>query len=311
MSTTVRDFVDNCVIYRTSKQTSGATQVQLHPITKPVIPFEVIHMDVTGKLGTPEEQDTLAALKQVIHLFGAPGQVIVDGGREFLGEYKSYCDIFNIEIHSIAPGVSRANGQVERVMATLKNSLVMIKNYETSNWHTALESLQLALNCTVYRTTGAAPLTLLTRRQHCVPPVLLSLVNLDNEVIDIEALDRLVQQRMTQVSAKDKARFDRGRAKIHRFQRGDFVLIKNYPRNQSSLDLKFSVPYEVHKVLDNDRYLVKKVVGHHGRPRKVAHDQLRRAPQPSGSAQVAVSPPDDQQAGPSSAGPALQSEDEP
>ncbi|KAH9635126.1 hypothetical protein HF086_000847 [Spodoptera exigua] len=107
---------------------------------------------------------------------------------------------------------------------------------------------------------------------------------------------------MTQASIKDKARFDKGRAKIQRFQRGDFVLIKNNPRNQTSLDLKFSVPYEVHRVLDNDRYLVKKVVGHHGRPRKVAHDQLRRAPQPGGSTQAAVSPPNDPQPGPSSDG---------
>ncbi|KAJ8706761.1 hypothetical protein PYW07_012839 [Mythimna separata] len=196
-------------------------------------------------------------------------------------------------------------------MATLKNGLIMIKNYETPDWHTALESLQLALNCTVHRTTGVAPLALLTRRQNCVPPELLSLVDLDREVVNIEALERHVQQKMTQTAHKDKERFDKGRAKIHRFQRGDFVLIKNNPRNQTSLDLKFSAPYEVHRVLENDRYLVKKVVGHHGRPRKVAHDQLRRAPQPGGTTQAAVSPPDDQQAGPSSAGAASQSQIQP
>lgn len=325
MSTTVRDFFDNCVVCRTLKQTSGATQVQLHPITKPTVPFEVIHMDITGKLGTSNNQEyvivtidaytkyvllrhtndksqhsSLAALKQVIHLFGAPRKIIVDGGREFLGEYKSYCDRFGIEIHAISPGISRANGQVERVMATLTNGLIMIKNYETPEWHTALESLQLALNCTIHRTTGTVPLTLLTRRQNCVPPELLNLVNFDNAAIDIEALERHVQLRMPELSAKDKERFDKGRAKILNFQRGDFVLIKNNPRNQTSLDLKYSVPYEVHRVLENDRYLVKKVVGHHGRPRKVAHDQLRRAPQPgAGSVQTAVSPPDKHQPGPS------------
>lgn len=148
--------------------------------------------------------------------------------------------------------------------------------------------------------TGTAPLTLLTRRQNCVPPELLQLVNFDNTSIDADAMDRHVQLRMTELSAKDKARFDRGRAKIHSSQRGDFVLIKNNPRNRTSLDLKFSVPYEVYRVLDHDRNLVKKVVGHHGRPRKVAHDQLRRAPQPAGGPQVAVSPRDVQQrAGPS------------
>ncbi|XP_059045273.1 uncharacterized protein LOC131841058 [Achroia grisella] len=95
---------------------------------------------------------------------------------------------------------------------------------------------------------------------------------------------------MSDLAVKDKQRFDRGRAQIHKFQRVDFVLIKNNPRNQTSLDLKFSVPYEIYRVLENDRYLVKKVVGHYGRPRKVAHDQLRRAPQPAAGAQAAVSP---------------------
>lgn len=314
MTTSVRDFVDNCIVCKTSKQTSGATQVQLHPISKPTVPFEVIHMDITGKLGTPNDQEyvvvtidaftkyvllrhtndksqhsTLAALKQVVYLFGTPKQIIVDGGREFLGEYKRYCDRFGIEIHAISPGVSRANGQVERVMATLKNGLIMIKNYETPEWHTALDSLQLSLNCTVHRTTGVAPLTLLTKRQNCVPPELINLVNYENASVNSEALEQHVQQRITAQAIKDKVRFDKGRAKIRRFERGDFVLIKNNPRNQTSLDLKFSVPYEVYRVLENDRYLVKKVLGA-GRPRKVAHDQLRRAPQPGASEQAAVSP---------------------
>lgn len=328
MTSLIRRFVDNCVVCRTSKQSSGATQIQLHPIPKPSVPFEVIHMDITGKLGNNSDQEyvivtidafskyvllrysndksqhsALGALKQVIHLFGTPKQIIVDGGREFLGEYKNYCDHFGIEIHSIAPGASRANGQVERVMGTLKNGLIMIKNYETLDWQTALDSLQLAFNCTTHRTTGVSPLTLVTRRQNCVPPELLNLVDIDSQSIDMEAVERHVSRRITEAASKDKARFDKGRANIHCFQRGEFVLIKNNPRNQTSLDLKFSAPYEIYRVLENDRYLVKKVIGHHGRPKKVAHDQLRRAPRPGSDviSQVAVSPSDEQQAGPSSA----------
>nr|XP_037869898.1 uncharacterized protein LOC110385666 isoform X2 [Bombyx mori] len=120
MSTKVRKFVDNCVVCRTSKGASGAVQAQMHPIQKPSAAFQVIHMDITGKMGTSNDQHTLAALKRTVHLFGTPVQIIVDGGREFLGEFKTYCDRVGIDIHAIAPGVSRANGQVERVVATLK-----------------------------------------------------------------------------------------------------------------------------------------------------------------------------------------------
>ncbi|KAL0812186.1 hypothetical protein ABMA28_009563 [Loxostege sticticalis] len=166
-----------------------------------------------------------------------------------------------------------------RIELTLKNALTMIKNYDTENWQTALEALQLAFNCTPHRITGVAPLTLLTRRQHCVPPELLRLVNIDSETIDFDTLDQHVQQKMAAAAQYEKLRFDRNKAKLRPFQRGDYVLIKNNPRNQTSLDLKYSEPYEIYRILDNDRYMVKRVTGR-GRPRKVAHDQLRRAPQP-------------------------------
>ncbi|KAL0860801.1 hypothetical protein ABMA27_009345 [Loxostege sticticalis] len=121
--------------------------------------------------------------------------------------------------------------EFSEVMSTLKNALTMIKNYDTENWQTALEALQLAFNCTPHRITGVAPLTLLTRRQHCVPPELLRLVNIDSETIDFDTLDQHVQQKMTAAAQYEKLRFDRNKAKLRR-------------------------------------------------PRKVAHDQLRRAPQP-------------------------------
>ncbi|XP_050673779.1 uncharacterized protein LOC126971521 [Leptidea sinapis] len=88
---------------------------------------------------------------------------------------------------------------------------------------------------------------------------------------------KLGMSRMSAVSAEDKLRFDRSRTKIVPFQRGDLVMIKRNPRNQTSLDLKLRVPYEVYRVLDEYCYLIKKADGHRGRPRKVLHDQLRRA----------------------------------
>lgn len=42
--------------------------------------------------------------------------------------------------------------------------------------------------------------------------------------------------------------------------------------------------------------MVKRVNGR-GRPRKVAHDQLRRAPQPGDQGAVSAQPPDDEQPG--------------
>ncbi|CAH0720367.1 unnamed protein product, partial [Brenthis ino] len=243
----------------------------------------------SSKKRPPTEPGTqnYAALKRTVHLFGTPNQVIVDGGREFLGDFKVYCDNVGINIHTISPGTSRANGQVERMVGTLKNGLIMINNYETEEWPVVLDSLQLAFNCTPQSTTGVAPLTLLTRRKNCVPPELFRLVNFENQTIDMEQLYQHVQQRMLNAAEKEKIRFNKNKAKIRPFQKGDYVLIKNNPRNQTCLDLKYSEPYEVCRILDNDRYMVKKVIGK-GRPRKVAHDQMRLAPQPGQQAAVSA-----------------------
>lgn len=79
----------------------------------------------------------------------------------------------------------------------------MINNYETQSWHTALGELQLAMNCTFHRVTGISPLALITRRQHCVPPDLLNLVDIDSETVDIEAIAKHAYQRMSQSAEKD------------------------------------------------------------------------------------------------------------
>ncbi|OWR46598.1 retroelement polyprotein [Danaus plexippus plexippus] len=315
MSSLIRRFVENCIICRTSKGSSGSIQVRLHPIQKPTAAFQVVHMDITGKLGTRSSEgceeyviviidsftkyvllnysnnkspcSSLAAFKRLVHLFGTPVQIMVDGGREFLGEFKVYCDRFGINIHSIAPGISRANGQVERIMSTLKNALTIIKNYTTENWQTALEALQLSFNCTPHRVTGVAPLTLLTRRQHCVPPELLRLIDFENEFIDFDVLEKYVQQKMLASAEYDKQRFEKSKGKLRSFKKGDYVLIKTNPRNQTSLDLKYTEPYEIYKILENDRYMVKRVTGR-GRPRKLAHDQLRPAPNPAATGTVSA-----------------------
>ena len=63
----------------------------------------------------------------------------------------------------IATGASRANGQVERVMSTLKNMFTVVETTGRS-WQDAIGEIQLALNCTTNRVTKASPLELLIGR---------------------------------------------------------------------------------------------------------------------------------------------------
>lgn len=127
---------------------------------------------------------SIAALRHAISLFGAPIRVIADQGRCFTSrEFKEFCSTHNINLHLIATGSARANGQVERVMSTLKNMLTAV---ETSNrtWQDALPDVQLALNCTQSRVTKHSSLELLIGKVARPVEMLVSdeiepLVNLD------------------------------------------------------------------------------------------------------------------------------------
>ncbi|KAL0870299.1 hypothetical protein ABMA27_005321 [Loxostege sticticalis] len=305
MSSTVRRFVDNCIICRTSKGPSGAKQVQMYPIGKKPVPFDTIHIDMTGHLtkrGNKHEyvvviidaytkfvtltyatdktaNSMLRALKHLVSLFGAPRQIISDQDTAFKAEFEDFCKQHGIHQHFIAPGVSRTNGQVERLMTVVKNGLTIIRNYEKNDWKKGLDTLQLAINCTKNKTTNVSPMKALTGRQCAVPAELISLIDDEQGTVDREQLNNYMQKKIEERGTQDKARFDKGKAKVKRFEKGEIVLFRTNPRSQIGLDLKYPDAYEIWKILPNDRYQVKKITGR-GRPKKVAHDQLRLAPKP-------------------------------
>ncbi|CAH4036119.1 unnamed protein product [Pieris brassicae] len=174
----IRKFVENCVVCRTLKGPFGVIQAQMHPIQKLTTAFQIIYMDITGKLGTSENQQ----------------HVIVT-----IDAFTKYVILYHI-----------TNKDSHGTLAALKRTL-------------------------------------------------LTLVDIDEPTTDIEALTNHVHQKMTHNAERDKLRFDSRKAKIYNFQRGDYVLIKNNPRNQTSLNLKFSEPFETTRILNQDRYLVKRV----------------------------------------------------
>lgn len=300
MSKFVRKFVENCVTCRVSKSHSGKIQAELHPIPKVAVPWHTVHIDATGKLSGKRDAkeyvfvlidaftkyvllhhthniDTASSIRAVKHsvaLFGAPTRLIADQGRCFASQdFRDFCDSVNIKLHLIATGSSRANGQVERVMSTLKN---MLTATETSNksWQDALPDVQLALNCTLNRVTKASPLELLIGRVG--RPLEVMLADDKEPDVDIEQVRTDAVTNMKVNADYDKTRFDKTKAKIVPFSVGDFVLLQNEERNQTKLDPKYKGPFKVIEVLENDRYTLKAL--NSKRTYKYAHDRLRKMP---------------------------------
>ncbi|CAH2105851.1 unnamed protein product [Euphydryas editha] len=187
MAKYVRKFVDGCITCKVSKSHSGRVQAELHPIPKISVPWHTVHVDITGKLSGKNDSkeyvivlidaftkfvlmyhtlridaaSVIKAVKSSVFLFGAPTRIVADQGRCFASkDFKDFCESHGISLHLIATGSSRANGQVERVMSTLKGMLTSVETSDRS-WQEALDDVQLALNCSVHRVTGASPLELM------------------------------------------------------------------------------------------------------------------------------------------------------
>ena len=180
--------MENCATCKVSKSRSGKIQAELHPIPKIAVPWHTIHIDATGKLSGKNDRkeyvfvlvdaftkfvllhhtmnidtaNSIKALKMSASLFGAPTRVIADQGRCFASaEFREFCNSHNIDLHLIATGSSRANGQVERTMSTLKNMLTSVESSGEASWQESLPDVQLALNCSINRVTKHSPLELL------------------------------------------------------------------------------------------------------------------------------------------------------
>ncbi|XP_076478999.1 uncharacterized protein LOC143303393 [Bombus vancouverensis nearcticus] len=183
-----------------------------------------------------------------------------------------------------ATGASRANGQVERVMSTLKNMFTTVETTGRS-WQDAVGGIQLALNCTTNRITKSSPLELLIGKA-ARPYDLVLPDSIEEKTIDIAEV-RQQALRNIETSAKyDKGRFDKEKARIVRFNFGDLVLRKNEERNQTKLDPKFRGPFVIAEILEENRYTLETL--NSKRSYKDSHDRLRKMPESSVPAELDV-----------------------
>ena len=302
MAKYVKKFVDSCITCKVCKTHSGRVQAELHPIPKTAIPWHTIHIDASGKLSGKNDVkeyvfvlvdaftkfvllvhskhidsvSSIRALKAGISLFGAPQRVVADQGRCFSSkDFSSFCDSHKIQLHLIATGASRANGQVERMMSTLKGMLTAVESTRDRSWQDALGDIQLALNSTINRVTKASPLELLVGK--VARPLNLMTADDNDEIIDINAMREQASSSIVENANYDKQRFDSNKAKIQKCVVGDFVLIENEERNQVKLDAKFKGPFKVIQVLDGDRYLLKSLTSK--RTYKYSHDRVKKVPE--------------------------------
>jgi hypothetical protein len=197
MTSFVKKYIAHCLVCVTTKRPSGPKQGLLHSIDKTPTPFHTVHADCLGPFKVTTEgfkhilllidaftkyvlliplrtltgSEMVSALETHLLLFGTPARMISDRGTNFTD--KKVRDLLNglkIEHHLIATAAPRANGQVERYVATVI-TLLAVEIQKVSEWTSVVPKVQLTLNSTVQKTTGFTPLHLLIGADTNVPQV--------------------------------------------------------------------------------------------------------------------------------------------
>jgi hypothetical protein len=107
-------------------------------------------------------EDSIKALFSVFKQLGKPRRIIADRGTAFTSTmFRNFLSEQQVELHHIATGMPRGNGQVERVMRTVFNLLrATLTDQKESTWVEALADIETVINSTVHATTGFAPTVL-------------------------------------------------------------------------------------------------------------------------------------------------------
>lgn len=289
----VKRYIAACLDCLYSKEPAGKKPGHLHPIAKVAEPMHTIHIDHLGPFVTSAARNTqilvmvdsftkyvfvkavrntktlpvLRVLDTVSETFGFPRRIISDRGTAFTSKnFKEYCQEKGIRHVATAVATPRANGQVERYNRTILGMLSASAEEERS-WDRELPRIVWGLNNTVNKATGKYPSELLLgfRPRGAAES---RIINSLGEVASIPSRDqaRKEAEEVIKRNQKDQeARYNRKRALPRQFNRNDLVMVRRVVSSNegSSKKLlpKYAGPYQVTKVLNNDRYVVEDVKG--------------------------------------------------
>lgn len=159
----------------------------------------------------------------------------------------------------------QANGQVERVNRIL--TFMIAKDSPSSDWSKHLFKVEYALNNTENRSTGFTPSILLfgiNQKGLVCDKVKKYLENINFINRELIALREKAAENIEKLQKYNKNHFDSLHKAPKIYKKGDFVMIKNVvttPGINKKLIAKYRGPYEVTKVLLNDRYLIQDIEG--------------------------------------------------
>lgn len=103
--------------------------------------------------------------QRIITCWGKPRYIRTDNGSEFAGSLHRLCESLGIQHNRITVGNSKANGQVERTIRTLKETIRRgLVRDPHSYWSNHVAPALAMMRFTPNRITGLTPFSLVTGR---------------------------------------------------------------------------------------------------------------------------------------------------
>lgn len=134
-------------------------------------------------------------------------------------------------------------------------------------WPTTLRYIEHALNNSVNRSTGYTPFQLLfgVEPRSPIPDKLKAVVTSDpNTSSELSQIRGEASNKLIKAQESQKHDYDRKRKQPKVYTSGDFVMVRNFDSTSGvskKLLSQFKGPYEVTKVLRNNRYLISNIEG--------------------------------------------------
>lgn len=290
---TVKKYIKNCLNCIYNKNKSGPKEGYLYSLPKYARPFHSLHLDHLGPfvetknknkyllvtvdaftkfvfvnaVRSTETKYVIKELENVSKIFGNPKRIISDAGTSFTSHnFTEYCKIRNIRLHTIATGMPRSNGQVERFNKTILEAMrAMGAEVDDDKWDECLKMLQIGINSTVHKTTKAVPSeVLLGYRLRGDKDLLGPELDIESK-IDVTRLRQCVAENLESNAELQKQRFDKKRINAKNYQEGDLVLVKIQSQSNDGRSRKllpvFKGPFKIVRSLGNDRYEISDIRG--------------------------------------------------
>ena len=282
MNKDIKKWVKECIVCQKHTRDYGPKLGKLAPIIA-TRPFQIMGMDILTELPTtesgnkhiivftdyftkwveafaiPDRTATTLAVKLiqgVLCRHGAPERIISDRDSSFVADvFKEVTEMLNIKQSMTTAYNPQADGQAEKTVGTLHNTLSKMVNNNQNNWDTLIPYALWAYRTAVHATTKETPYFLVYGRDPVNPVDVRikqwvethpNMEKFTQTTIDrlIKARDRVIKTtKMNKEAMKNK--YDKNK-KDNPFNKGDLVWLKNMkktPTENRKLKAKFEGPY--------------------------------------------------------------------